>query len=60
MSWTSADSSPPADGVYMAYHATAEDDAVWPALFEGGRWYSASGEFRADVTHWRPMPEPPE
>ena len=58
--WTKCDDSlPERDGVYLGWHAEANEDQVWPALFEDGRWFHASGEGHASVTHWQPMPSAP-
>jgi len=59
--WIDASVLPPCDGTYMICLADAEGDEerIWPGLYDGG-WYAVDGFPAITVSHWRPMPTPPE
>ena len=44
--------------VYGKYTA-GENNKIFGAQIFGDKWYSADGEC-AEITHWQPMPQPPE
>ena len=56
--WVSVkDRMPEQNGDYLAY---TRDGIVWPYFFMAGVWEDALGNSTDTVTHWMPLPEPPE
>ena len=58
--WISVkDRLPEKNGDYLIYNT---DGIVWPYWYdkEYKEWYDSSGYLTESVTHWMPMPEPPE
>lgn len=56
--WVSVkDRMPKQNGDYLAY---TRDGIVWPYFFMAGVWEDALGNSTDTVTHWMPLPEPPE
>lgn len=55
------DSLPTPYTMVMTYGPTC-DDPVWPAYHDGETWQDLYGGPIPDgvITHWQPMPEPPE
>ncbi len=55
--WISVqDRMPEKKGDYIAY---TKDGIVWPYWFDDV-WFDTLGYATDTVTHWRPLPEPPE
>ena len=43
------------------YLVITDESAVYIAAFTGSRWFcSLNGNFLREVTHWMPLPDPPE
>ena len=56
--WISVkDRLPDKKGDYLIYNT---DGIVWPYWYDGDGWYDTLGYLTQRVTHWMPLPEPPE
>jgi len=52
-----ADEMPDSDSTVMIHHAE-EGEPVWMGYHDGETWRQVDGA-RCAVTHWMPLPEPP-
>lgn len=57
--WTSSRRSLPDSDLTVLIHSSASDEPVWMGYHDGETWRAISGE-KAKVTHWAPLPEPPQ
>ena len=58
LAWTDATAALPDDDILVLI--ALEDEEVWPAVRDYGRWIYVSGaEVRQRVTHWMHLPAAP-
>jgi hypothetical protein len=56
--WISVEDKLPKDGQHTATINKAGFRAV--RYYKGGKWFSSYGnEYKEDITHWLPLPQPP-
>lgn len=57
--WIPTDKALPDSNETVIVHSADCDPPVWLGYIEDGEWWHIDG-WPAPVTHWMPMPEPPE
>lgn len=57
--WTTVDTELPDSNETVLVFAPEADPPVWMGYIEDGEWWLVDA-YRARVTHWMPLPEPPE
>ena len=57
--WIPTENELPDDNETVIVHALDNDPPVWLGYYDAGDWYSVDS-FACYVTHWMPLPEPPE
>jgi hypothetical protein len=58
--WIPVTESMPDDESTVVVFCPDANDPVWPGYHDAGNWYWVDGDLAMEVTHWMPMPEPPE
>lgn len=50
---------PDADTTVMTFEPDSIEP-IWPGYYDGEQWKDVMGDGRIHVTHWMPLPDPPE